>query len=202
MSIALIGVISAIVMVLYLIDLKRHKITTKEITMIGMCVAISYVLYMIPLIRYPQGGGITFFSMLPIMLLSLVYGRTVGVTGGLIFGLLKLLNGAFIIHPVQFMLDYVLSNMVLGLAGSFGIDKKYKVFLGSLMAGALSTFICVVSGAVFFGQYAPTGMNVWIYSIIYNVSSAGLESLLTAVVLTVMPIKVLAKRMKPVTNKI
>ncbi len=38
------------------------------------------------------------------MLLSLVYGRTVGVTGGLIFGLLKILNGAFIVHPVQFYL--------------------------------------------------------------------------------------------------
>ncbi|MFU1824991.1 energy-coupled thiamine transporter ThiT, partial [Enterococcus faecium] len=85
-------------------------------------------------------------------LLSLVYGRTVGVTGGLIFGLLKILNGAFIVHPVQFLLDYILSNMALGLAGSFGIDKKYKIFLGSLMAGSISTFVSIISGVIFFGQ--------------------------------------------------
>lgn len=202
MSVYLIGAISVVLLVLYFMDLRKHKITTKEITMIGMSVAISYVLYMIPIVRYPQGGEITFFSMLPIMLLSLVYGRSVGVTGGLIFGLLKILNSAFIVHPIQFLLDYVLSNMALGLAGSFGIDKKYKIFLGSLMAGSLSTFICIISGVVFFGQYAPPGMNVWIYSAIYNISSAGLESLLTAIVLTIMPVKLLAKRMKPVANRV
>ena len=134
------------------------------------------------------------------MLLSLVYGRTVGVTGGLIFGLLKILNGAFIVHPVQFLLDYILSNMALGLAGSFGIDKKYKIFLGSFMAGSISTFVSIISGVIFFGQYAPPGMNLWIYSIIYNTSSAGVESLLTAIVITIMPIKMLAKRMKPINN--
>lgn len=197
MSIYLIGSISIVLIILYLIDLKRHKIKTREITMIGMTVAISYVLYMIPFVRYPQGGGITLFSMLPIMLLSLVYGRTIGVTSGLIFGLLKLLNGAFIIHPVQFILDYLLSTMALGLAGSFGINKKYKIFLGAFMASGLSTLICVISGAVFFGQYAPKGMNVWIYSLIYNVSSMGLEGLMTSVILALMPINLLVKRMNP-----
>lgn len=200
MSVYLVALIGILILGLYILDLRKHKITTREIIMIGLSVAISYVLYMIPLVRYPQGGGITFFSMLPIMLLSLVYGRTVGVTGGLIFGLLKILNGAFIVHPVQFLLDYILSNMALGLAGSFGIDKKYKIFLGSLMAGSISTFVSIISGVIFFGQYAPPGMNLWIYSIIYNTSSAGFESLLTAIVITIMPIKMLAKRMKPINN--
>ncbi|EGT3615437.1 energy-coupled thiamine transporter ThiT [Clostridium perfringens] len=202
MDVYLVALIEFVLLALYILDLRKHKITTKEIVMIGLNVAISYVLYIIPLVRYPQGGGITFFSMLPIMLLSLVYGRTVGVTGGLIFGLLKTLNGAFIVHPVQFFLDYILANMALGLAGTFGIDKKYKIFLGSFMAGALSTFISVVSGVVFFGQYAPPGMNLWIYSIIYNVSSAGVESFLTTIVLTLMPIRLLARRMKPLSNRI
>ena len=77
-------------------------------------------------ISYPQGGGISLFSMLPIMLLSIFYGPTTGVTGGLIFGLLKLLNGAFIIHPVQFLLDCILANMAFGLAGILGNDTMTK----------------------------------------------------------------------------
>ena len=36
------------------------------------------------------------------------------------------------------------------------------------MAGSISTFVSIVSGVIFFGQYAPPGMNLWIYSIIYN----------------------------------
>ena len=145
MSVYLVALIGILILGLYILDLRKHKITTREIIMIGLDVAISYVLYMIPLVRYPQGGGITFFSMLPIMLL-------------------------------------------------------YKIFLGSLMAGSISTFVSIVSGVIFFGQYAPPGMNLWIYSIIYNTSSAGVESLLTAIVITIMPIKMLAKRMKPINN--
>lgn len=151
--------------------------------------AISYVLYMIQFIKYPQGGGISLFSMLPVMLLSIFYGNSVGLTGGLIFGFLKLLNGAMVIHPAQFLLDYILSTMALGLAGSFGNDKKIKIILGSLLAVALSVSISVISGAVYFGQYAPEGMNVWVYSFVYNFTSAGVEGVLTTILIAIMPIK-------------
>lgn len=109
---------------MYAKDINKKKFATKEIVMIAMFSAISFILYMIQFIRYPQGGGITLFSMLPTMLLAILYGREAGLTGGLIFGLLKLLNGAYVVHPAQFLLDYILSNMALGLAGEFGREKK------------------------------------------------------------------------------
>ena len=56
MSVYLVALIGILMLGLYILDLRKHKITTREIIMIGLSVAISYVLYMIPLVRYPQGG--------------------------------------------------------------------------------------------------------------------------------------------------
>lgn len=190
-------IISIVLMIFYVVDLiKNARFNVKSIVMIGMFSAMSFVLYLIEFIKYPQGGGISLFSMMPTMILALLYGRQAGLTGGAIFGLLKLLNGATIVHPAQFILDYLLGGMALGLAGTFGREKKSNVIAGCLFAAGLSVLSMVVSGAVFFGQYAPAGMNVWLYSLIYNLSSAGVEGLLTTVLVTAMPLKRLEKAAK------
>jgi len=184
---------------MYLKDAK-NKFNTKEMVMVAMFSAISFILYMIQFIRYPQGGGITLFSMLPTMLLAILYGRTAGVTGGLIFGLLKMLNGAYVVHPAQFLLDYILSNMALGLAGEFGREKKSDILKGCLFASSLSVLVSIISGVVYFGQYAPEGMNIVVYSCIYNISSAGVEGLLSSIMLVLLPIKRFQKVLKLSTN--
>lgn len=190
-------ILSIVLMIFYVVDLiKNARFNVKSIVMIGMFSAMSFVLYLIEFIKYPQGGGISLFSMMPTMILALLYGRQAGLTGGAIFGLLKLLNGATIVHPAQFILDYLLGGMALGLAGTFGREKKSNVIAGCLFAAGLSVLSMVVSGAVFFGEYAPAGMNVWLYSLIYNLSSAGVEGLLTTVLVTAMPLKRLEKAAK------
>jgi len=200
MSSVVIIIISLVILFMYAKDINKKKFSTKEIVMIAMFSAISFILYMIQFIRYPQGGGITLFSMLPTMLLAILYGRDAGLTGGLIFGLLKLLNGAYVVHPAQFLLDYILSNMALGLAGEFGREKKSDMFKGCLFASSLSVLISIISGVVYFGQYAPEGMNIVLYSCIYNISSAGVEGLLSSIILVLLPIKRFQKVLKLSTN--
>lgn len=187
--IILTGIVSIIIFVLYIMDVNKNKFTTKTMVITAMMSAIAYVLYMVPLIKYPQGGGITLMSMLPIMLLSILCGRTAGLTGGILFGLCKLLNGAFIIHPVQFILDFILSTMALGLADTFGHDKKYKIICGALLATGIALFFNTLSGVLFFGQYAPEGMNILLYSFIYNGTSVGVEGVITSILLALVPIK-------------
>lgn len=200
MSSVVIIIISLVILFMYAKDINKKKFSTKEIVMIAMFSAISFILYMIQFIRYPQGGGITLFSMLPTMLLAILYGREAGLTSGLIFGLLKLLNGAYVVHPAQFLLDYILSNMALGLAGKFGREKKSDMFKGCLFASSLSVLISIISGVVYFGQYAPEGMNIVLYSCIYNISSAGVEGLLSSIILVLLPIKRFQKVLKLSTN--
>lgn len=181
------------ILLLYLIDLRKQKFAIKTVVTIAMFSAISLILGMIQIVKYPQGGGISLFSMLPTMMLSILYGRRVGVTGGVIFGLLKMLYDPFVVHPIQFILDYLLSNMALGLAGVFGKEKKGNIILGALLATALSVFASVISGVVFFGAYAPEGMNLWLYSFIYNFTSGGVEGILTTVLIGFLPMKRLCK---------
>lgn len=200
MSSVVIIIISLVLLFMYAKDINKKKFSTKEIVMIAMFSAISFILYMIQFIRYPQGGGITLFSMLPTMLLAILYGKEAGLTGGLIFGLLKLLNGAYVVHPAQFLLDYILSNMALGLAGEFVREKKSDMFKGCLFASSLSVLISIISGVVYFGQYAPEGMNIVLYSCIYNISSAGVEGLLSSIILVLLPIKRFQKVLKLSTN--
>ncbi|MGL5477810.1 MAG: energy-coupled thiamine transporter ThiT, partial [Clostridium sp.] len=152
---SLIVIFTIIVFIFYIRELKNKRLKTRELVIIGVMSAASFILHTIQFIKYPQGGGITLLSMLPILLLSIIYGARVGMTSGLIVGILELLIGGFVVHPVQILLDYILSNMFLGLSGIFGSDKKYKYILGSGLAMFLSLVTCIISGVVFFGNFAP-----------------------------------------------
>lgn len=187
--VVIIGVISTALLLLYCADLKKHRFKTKEIVMIGLIAAISFILSLIQFIRYPQGGGISLFSMMPVMLLALIYGRTAALTAGVIFGMLTMFKEPYIIHPVQFLLDYIFSSMALGLAGIFGVDNKSKQVLGTIFSVMLSVFASFLSGVVFFGQFAPVGMNVMLYSFLYNFTTAGVEGILCIILLAVLPIE-------------
>lgn len=191
--IIIIGIISAILIAVYIIDFKRNRMNTKEMVMASLIAAISFVLSLIQIVRYPQGGGIALFSMMPVMFFSLLYSRTAGVTAGLAFGLLSLLNGPYVIHPVQFLLDYIFPTMALGLAGTFGNDTTMKRICGPLMAVALNVFSKFLSGVVFFGAFAPENMGAVLYSLMYNGSTAGIEGVICIILLAFMPFERLKK---------
>ena len=103
-------------------------------------------------------------------------------------GLLSLLNGAYVIHPVQFFLDCLFGPMALGFTCIFGSEKKYKIILGALFAVTLSVFSYFVSGVVFFAEFAPEGMNTYLYSFLYNFTSAGVEGILCIILLSIIPL--------------
>ena len=161
----------------------------RTFVVIALFAAIAFVLNTIKLFSMPYGGSVSCCSMMPILLLAVLLGNRAGLFGGLVLGCLSIVNGAYIIHPVQFLLDYILPYVALGLAGFLGYRNKGAVLLGALIAVLLSVSCNIVSGAVYFGSYAPEGMNPWVYSFLYNMMSNGLEGLLSIVVLMLLPIK-------------
>lgn len=195
-------IIGIIMFIICIREIRKTKFTTKLIFIIGIFSALAYVLNLIKFIRMPQGGSITLFSMLPVMLLSILYGKGVGLTSGILLGFLKMTDGITFLHPVQFLLDYILGNMALGFAGMFGRDNKFKIFFGCLISGILGVMFSVLSGAIFFSEFAPENMNPWIYSIIYNFSSLGVEVILTTIVMTFLPLDriIKASKLKQISN--
>ena len=151
------------------------KISLRAITEISVAVALAVIFNFLPLWKMPQGGSIS-LEMLPILIIALRWGLKEGLLAGFVYGLLQLAFNPFIVHPIQLILDYPLPYMLLGVAGIFRNqvekykDKKINIYIISalLLGGFLRFMTHVLSGVVFFSQYAPEGTNVWIYSIIYN----------------------------------
>ena len=158
------------------------KIQTKIIAEIVVVVALSYALNLIVLFRMPQGGSVTVVSMVPILWLALRRGTKIGVLAGVIFGLVDMMPQPFVVHPVQFLLDYPLAFGSLGLAGLF---QKHPI--AGVVTGIFGRFVChFVSGIVFFAMYAPSGMNPAVYSAIYNGSYLVVELVFSIVIMYVL----------------
>ena len=131
---------------------------------VAVMVALSSVLYIIKIFTLPQGGSITFGSMVPIFVLSLRRGPKVGILAGIVFSFFVLYYEPFVYNPVQYMFDYPLAFGSLGLAGLF--RRRPLIGVG---AGISSRFVChFISGLVFFASFAPTGESPALYSAIYN----------------------------------
>jgi thiamine transporter len=105
--------------------------------------------------------------MAPLLYFSYKYGYKWGGLAGLISGLLQMIFGGYVVHPVQAILDYPAAMACMGLAGLFG-QAGGKIVIGTV-AAVVGRLVChVLSGVIFFASYAPEGQNVWLYSLIYN----------------------------------
>ena len=174
------------------------KISLRAITEIAVAVALAVILNFLPLWKMPQGGSVS-LEMLPILIIALRWGFKEGLLAGFVYGLLQLAFNPYIIHPVQLILDYPLPYMLLGVAGIFKEqvkkhkDKKINIYIIlAVISGGLLRFVThVLSGVVFFSQYAPEGTNVWIYSTIYNGSYLLPSLIVCYVVIAILKNKIL-----------
>ena len=139
------------------------KIPLKVLVEGALCIALSIALSFVKLFALPQGGSVT-LSMLPLFIFAFRRGGVYGVTAGVVTGVLHLFLGGYVVHPVQAVLDYPIASGVLGLAGFF----QKKKLCGLAVATLANLAVAVLSGVVFFSAYAPKGMNVLLYSLLYN----------------------------------
>lgn len=131
----------------------------------SLCIALSIALSFVKLFALPQGGSVS-LGMLPIFIFAIRRGGTAGISAGLAVGLLKLFLGGYVVHPLQALLDYPVASTLLGTAGFF----RTKRYFGVAVATLFNLSATVLSGVAFFSEYAPEGMNVWLYSVLYNAS--------------------------------
>jgi thiamine transporter len=157
----------------------RRIVTLVEI---ALTIALSAVLSLVAA-RLPinVAGGSISFAMLPILVLALRRGALAGVIAGVGFGMIDYLIEPFFVSYAQVVLDYGVAFAALGLAGLGSAAYKGAVrtstkagFLTALpfiLLGAIGRFGAAwLSGVIFFGQNAPAGQPVWLYSIVYNLS--------------------------------
>ena len=183
---ALAALIIVFALIVFVLVIRKIKLTPLLMAQIGISVAICAVLNAIPLFQMPQGGSVTLASTLPIIIMAFAYGPEVGMLTGFLFGVVNLFLGPFIIHPLQTLLDYPLPFMFVGMAGFF--KNRY---VGTVVSQLLRLLMHVLSGVIFFASYAPEGqqegLGLWLYSIGYNGSFVAVELIILLVILAVVP---------------
>lgn len=174
-------IVSAVVCILILVAFwflgdKRKLSDTRAIVYGAVAMALSFALSYAKLFSLPQGGSITFASLLPLMIYSCMFGTRRGLIVCTLYGFLQAIQNPWLLHPMQVLLDYPLAFGFIGVSGIFmekGVFKEKKILaflLGGVVA-VLLRYIChVFSGAFVFASITkyPTMGAAFAYSLGYN----------------------------------
>ena len=178
----------------------KQKFSTRQLVFSSVAIALAFVTSNIKLLHLPFGGSITLFSMFFICFIGYLYGLRSGLTAGIAYGLLQMLIDPYVVSVPQLLTDYILAFGALGLAGIFA-NSKYGIIKGYLM-GIFGRFVfAVLSGVIFFGLYAPDGMNPLVYSIAYNGLYIGVEGGATLIILAIPAVRSALGRVKVMANE-
>lgn len=168
---------------------------TRQLIEVSMLVALALVLDFAATfysrLLWLQGGSIS-LSLVPLAILAYRQGVKIGFLGGAIMGAMQLLMGAYIFHPVQIILDYPLAFGALGLTGWWmkSVNNENKQTLHLVVSTFVASFFRLVShvasGYIFFGSFAPEGMNPLWFSLVYNFGYVFLSWLASVIILFVV----------------
>ena len=159
-----------------------RKTNTQRLTTSAMMLAMATVLALvcayIPFLNLPFGGGFTIASMLPIVIVSYMYGVKWGFFVSFTYSCIQIImdlvlgKGSTIIALFTpssddymglwvaisiLLIDYLVAYTVLGLGGVFRNKIKSKtvaIVLGVLVALGTRYLCHIVSGYIFYGAWA------------------------------------------------
>lgn len=178
---------------------------TQVIAEIGIFAAIGFVLDEIQgaySVSFINGGSIG-IAMIAVLIIAYRRGWLPAVLTGLIIGLFDLATKAYIYHPAQVLLDYVLPHALVGLSGLFKAlfdktdDKQIKInylIVGTIVGGIAKFISHFLSGVIFFSDAAGFAwnlnyMNPVLYSFVYNIAYIGPSIILAGVLLIILFLK-------------
>lgn len=167
----------------------------KRLAFCAISIALGTVLSYVKLFHFPWGGSITLLSMFVITLPGYFYGLGAGLITGVAYGALQLLIDPYVIFPIQLVVDYFLAFGALGLSGLFANAKNGLI--KGYITGVLGRYVFVViSGWIFFGEYAWEGWAALPYSLVYNGIYVFGEAVITIIVIMLPPVKKAINRVK------
>ncbi len=145
--------------------------------LLALAIVLDFLCKFIPG-PFPYGGGVS-ISVLPIIYYTYRRGTLWGIGVGSVFAVLQIVMGWYLPPAgtglsvvLCVLLDYMLAFSAVGLAGLFarlcGKKRVLGYAVGSMAVGVIRFLCSFASGVILWGSYAPEGMNVWVYSLVYN----------------------------------
>lgn len=154
----------------------KSQQTTRRLVTSAMLIAVASVLALvsefIPFLQLRFGGTLTLASMLPIILISYMYGLKWGLGSAAVYAVIQIFMGfktvAALFTPDSdsymalwmaicvVLLDYFLAYTSLGLGGIFARKKGgcLRLVLGGIVAQVICYAFHVLSGFLFYGAWA------------------------------------------------
>jgi thiamine transporter len=186
-------------------------VLTESAIMVALSCALFAVSEFIPWPNWLQGGGITLFGQVPIIVLSYRRGLKAGIPAALVLAIFELIMGlsnfayvkGFGSYLIVALFDYIIAFGVLGLGGVFRNLKgndKIKIAAGAALA-CLLRFIChFISGVTVWRDYTSDLKASIIYSITYNGGYMLPETIITLIGVLAVAI-ILPKELTKFMNK-
>lgn len=153
------------------------------VTECGMLLAAALALSNIKLFQMPSGGSVS-LGVLPLLLLSARHGLMTGCLSGALLGLLMLTTRPFIVHPVQFVLDYPLAYAAIGLAGILAWQTPAKAATATTLANVIRLLLHVVAGAIFFVTEKNSILQALSASCLYNLGHMLPETVICVIIVS------------------
>ena len=153
---------------------KEH---TKRLVVCAIMIALATVLSeLLKLFDSPFGGGVTLFSMVPIIAIGLLFGIKWGMGAAFAYSVIQALFGLgnifylgnFWSNLAVALLDYLIAYTVLGLAGFFRLEEQdtlkaatCKVSL-AVSVGCVLRFLChFLSGIFLWNSITSTELSAF-----------------------------------------
>jgi len=135
--------------------MKNHQKVVSVIE-VGFFVAIAVVLDLVFgfFFEMPFGGSIG-IAMLPIFIVSFRRGWKNGLLAGAAYGLIQTMIKVYFLSLSQYVLEYLVAFMVIGMAGVFkNTLKKPAPLIGGIVLGSLLRYVVAsIVGVIFWRDY-------------------------------------------------
>ena len=177
--------------------MKNTSNTVRIICEIGIIAALGFVFDELQGILFKGifiNGGSIGFAMVAVLVMAYRRGWIPAVATGLLMGLLDIATSAYILHPMQILLDYILPYAVVGLVGLLrplyinSTERKTKILwliVGTTLGGFLKLLSHYLAGVIFWANpenfaWNLNEMNPYLYCFIYNIAFIGPSIILCA----------------------
>lgn len=149
---------------------RRDRI--RHVALVGVAAALSFVLGLVGWTA-PSGGRVS-LSDVPVLLLALLEGGSLGMAAGALAGLLHFPQQPVTVHPLSVLIDFPLAASCLGLAGWMprGLGPMARAVVGVGLAVSAKLLVHTCSGVLFWSQ-GLEGTAAWRVSLLYNASYMG-----------------------------
>ncbi|MBR6693872.1 MAG: energy-coupled thiamine transporter ThiT [Clostridia bacterium] len=170
------------------------KKTTVKLTVSAMFLALSTVLSMVK-IDFPFGGGVTLLSMLPVMLLPIIFGAEWGFFACFVNSIIQMLLSVADVaawgysgntYVAILLLDYILAYSVLGVIGLFRKKGTLGIVLGAELGLFLRLVLHTLTGMFIFNNIADGFFTVLWASVSYNALYMIPEMITTPIVMVII----------------